>query len=226
MSSLQTFRTIILGAPGSGKGTIATRICKTFKLNHIVSGDILRKQQQDETELGKQATQYISTGALVPDELMIALMSSEMKTVGSKWLLDGFPRTFPQAEKLHKQVGMVDSVINLDIPFDVIRKRIESRYIHFASGRTYNLEFNPPKVPGKDDVTGEPIERRADDEPAVVMARLKTYQERTAPLLDYYRKKGVLKEFSGTESNVIWPFVKEYLENITQELESKQRTRA
>ncbi|XP_055342093.1 GTP:AMP phosphotransferase AK3, mitochondrial-like [Paramacrobiotus metropolitanus] len=221
--SLSTFRVIILGAPGSGKGTIASRICKTFQLNHIISGDILRKEQQNQSELGKKLAEYIKSGALVPDDIMIRIMGNEMKNVGNKWLLDGFPRTYPQADKLHKEVGMVDSVVNLDIPFDVIRKRLEGRFIHAPSGRTYNLEFNPPKVSGKDDITGEPIERRADDEPEVVMARLKTYKERTEPLLDYYRKAGVLKEFQGTESNVIWPFVKEYLEQFISQLDKQPK---
>lgn len=204
------FKAIIMGPPGSGKGTISSRIVRDFGLKHLSSGDLLRSQVSNQTEAGKEAKQYIGSGQLVPDVLMVRLILNELKPLNQNWLLDGFPRTVSQAESLSKQEE-VSSVINLDVPFETIIQRLQGRWVHPGSGRVYNLEWNPPKEHGKDDVTGEPLIQRDDDKPETVRARLETYQKQTTPVLDYYRQKGLLQEFQGTESDKIWPHVQKYL---------------
>lgn len=204
------FKAIIMGPPGSGKGTISSRIVRDFGLKHLSSGDLLRSQVNNQTEAGKEAKQYIGSGQLVPDVLMVRLILNELKPLSQNWLLDGFPRTVSQAESLSKQEE-VSSVINLDVPFETIIQRLQGRWVHPGSGRVYNLEWNPPKEHGKDDVTGEPLIQRDDDKPETVRARLETYQKQTTPVLDYYREKGLLQEFQGTESDKIWPHVQKYL---------------
>lgn len=128
----------------------------------------------------------------------------------------GFPRTLPQAEALDK-VYQIDTVINLNVPFEVIKQRLTARWIHPASGRVYNIEFNPPKTVGIDDLTGEPLIQREDDKPETVIKRLKAYEAQTEPVLQYYQKKGVLETFSGTETNKIWPHVYSFLQTKVPE---------
>lgn len=130
----------------------------------------------------------------------------------------GFPRTVPQAEALFK-IEPVDVVLNLDVPFDIIVSRIASRWLHPGSGRVYNMEFNPPKVAGKDDLTGEPLVQRDDDKPETVQARLTQYQQLTEPVLQFYREKDLLEEFKGKYSNEIWPRVHKYLSAMTEPLQ-------
>ncbi|XP_015685042.1 GTP:AMP phosphotransferase AK3, mitochondrial-like [Protobothrops mucrosquamatus] len=149
---------------------------------------------------------------------MTQLMLSELKTLDQKHLLlDGFPRTVPQAESLDK-VWPIDTVIVLDVPFETIKQRLTARWIHPASGRVYNLEFNPPRVSGRDDHTGEPLVQRDDDKPETIMKRLKSYEAETKPVLEYYRQKGVLESFSGTETNKIWPHVYRFLQTKLPEV--------
>ncbi|XP_072173256.1 GTP:AMP phosphotransferase AK3, mitochondrial-like [Diadema setosum] len=207
------FRAIIMGPPGSGKGTISSRIVAAFNLNHLSSGDLLRSQIQQKTEAGLHAKKFIDEGGLVPDDVMVKLITGELHKMSSSWLLDGFPRTVAQAEALSADQD-IDSVVNLDVPFEVIIQRLEGRWLHPGSGRVYNLEWNPPKEPFKDDETGEPLIQRDDDKPATVKARLQAYEKLTRPVLDFYRSKGILKEFQGTESNKIWPHVESYLSTL------------
>ncbi|KAK3730607.1 hypothetical protein QZH41_018819 [Actinostola sp. cb2023] len=228
--SYKPVHAIIMGPPGSGKGTVSERIVRNFGLDHLSSGDLLRSHIQNQTELGKEAQKYIDKGNLVPDDVMVDLILKELDQRKSSWLLDGFPRTVSQAEELSRK-QTIDIVVNLDVPFETIIERIKQRWIHFASGRVYNLEFNPPKVPaarqviinilinvgncfnkGKDDVTGESLIQREDDKPDTVMARLKKYEELTKPLIEYYSKIEKVQSFAGTETNVIWPLVKKYLQ--------------
>ncbi|XP_071800083.1 GTP:AMP phosphotransferase AK3, mitochondrial-like isoform X1 [Asterias amurensis] len=210
----RVFRAIILGPPGSGKGTISSRIVKDFKLTHLSSGDLLRAQVRGKTDAGLKASEYIERGGLVPDQLMVDLILNELKGLSSvDWLLDGFPRTVEQAKALADEVG-VDSVINLKVPFDVIVKRLEGRWMHAPSGRVYNQDWNPPREPGKDDVTGELLTQRDDDKPETVLARLRAYQNLTSPVTDFYRDLDLLKEFTGTESDKIWPEVQKYLSTV------------
>ncbi|XP_044302772.1 GTP:AMP phosphotransferase AK3, mitochondrial isoform X1 [Varanus komodoensis] len=205
-------RAVIMGPPGSGKGTISLRIVKHFALKHLSSGDLLRENMNKKTEVGILAKSYIDQGQLIPDDIMTQLMLTELKSLEQNHvLLDGFPRTVPQAEALDK-VCPIDTVIDLDVPFETIQQRLTARWIHPASGRVYNLEFNPPKVAGHDDDTGEPLVQREDDKPETVMKRLKSYEAQTKPVLEYYRCKGVLHSFSGTETNKIWPHVHRFLQ--------------
>ncbi|XP_059906204.1 GTP:AMP phosphotransferase AK3, mitochondrial [Gadus macrocephalus] len=205
------FRAVVMGPPGSGKGTVSSRITKTFGLKHLSSGDLLRANIESKTELGLLMKSCIDHGQLVPDDVISRLILSDLRKMGnSSWLLDGFPRTVSQAEALDG-VYSVDTVINLDVPFQTIKERLTSRWTHLPSGRVYNTDFNPPKVAGVDDVTGEPLVQRDDDTPETVTRRLKAYQTQTEPVLEYFRSKGILEVFSGTETDKIWPHVQTFL---------------
>jgi adenylate kinase len=205
---------LILGKPGGGKGTISGKILKDFpQFHHVSSGDLLRSHVRNGTKLGMDAKKYMEAGKLVPDELMIGLVMEESTPhldQGKSLLLDGFPRTVAQAKAL-EEVVHVDMVINLDIPTETIVERIADRWIHAPSGRIYSYSYHPPKVHGKDDVTGEPLTQRKDDQPETVRARLQQYDDVTSPLVQYYDENGVLKTFHGTQSDVIYPEVKKWL---------------
>ncbi|XP_050403128.1 GTP:AMP phosphotransferase AK3, mitochondrial [Patella vulgata] len=213
------FRTIIIGPPGSGKGTISTRIVKDFGMKHLSSGDILRKQILDGTAAGSTAKQFIDKGQLVPDNVMVQLIINELKKIqGNSWLLDGFPRTLTQAKSLYEEEP-VDVVVNLNVPFNVIIERIEKRWTHIPSGRIYHTEFNPPKLQGKDDKTGDDLIQRDDDKPETVRKRLETFQNLTQPVLEFYRSKNILAEFTGSYSNEIWPEVHKLLSTYKSPLQ-------
>jgi len=204
---------LLLGAPGSGKGTIASRIVRDYGLLHLSSGDLLRAQLAAGTEAGLKAKSYIDEGSLVPDGPMVELIVGELKKMDKSWLLDGFPRTVVQAEELQKHHAL-DLVLNLDVPFATIRERLEKRWIHSPSGRVYHTEWNPPKSPGIDDVTGEALIQREDDKPATVTARLQHYGNLTTPVLEFYDKLKILTSFHGTESNVIYPKMQEFMDEF------------
>ncbi|XP_014259542.1 GTP:AMP phosphotransferase AK3, mitochondrial-like [Cimex lectularius] len=219
---LRNFRAVILGAPGSGKGTISSRIVRKFEMKHISSGDLLRNNIINKTPLGLEVKKYMDKGQLVPDEVVIELVLEEIdKSQDTSWLLDGFPRTKPQAQTLLMK-SPIDAAINLIVPFDVIIDRIEKRWVHLPSGRVYNTDFNPPKTPGVDDITSEKLQQRDDDNPVSVQKRLEIYAKTFGPLLDFYREEGILEEFSGNTSDEIWPMVYKYLRHyltpITQDL--------
>ena len=204
---------VIMGPPGAGKGTISSKIVQTFKLAHLSSGDILRRHTAEQTALGKEAKGFLDSGRLVPDATMVELMLAEARKAQGRWLLDGFPRTVPQAKSLLEKEPL-DSVINLDVPFATIIDRIRGRWVHLPSGRVYNDSYNPPRQPGVDDVTGDPLTHRHDDRPEVVAERLKLYEEQTKPVLEFYKQLGLLETFSGTESDVIWPQVERFIETL------------
>ncbi|EDV93647.1 GH19429 [Drosophila grimshawi] len=207
------FRAVIIGAPGSGKGTISERIVKTFGFLHISSGDILRQNIIQNSDLGKKAKKYIDAGQLVPDDIVTQTMVGRITEVGNKsYILDGFPRNGAQAEILSAR-AQIDAVINLDIPHDVIISRVKNRWTHIPSGRVYNIGFNDPKVPGKDNKTGEPLTQREDDKPHVVAKRLQLYDELMGPVLAWYGERGLVTTFKGRETKEIWPRVERFLKD-------------
>lgn len=181
-------RLILLGAPGAGKGTQATFICQKYGIPQISTGDMLRAAVKAGTPLGLQAKAVMESGGLVSDDLIINLVKERIAQpdcVGG-FLFDGFPRTIPQADAMKSAGVKLDYVLEIDVPFDAIIERMSGRRSHPASGRTYHVKFNPPKVAGVDDVTGEPLIQRDDDQEATVLKRLQVYQSQTRPLVDYY----------------------------------------
>jgi len=179
---------IILGPPGAGKGTQAAFIASEQNIPHISTGDMLREAIKNGTELGLQAKAVMDAGNLVSDELIIELVKERISQEDCKngFLFDGFPRTIPQAEALQENNVDINGVIELVIEDEEIIKRMSGRRIHLASGRTYHVDFNPPKKPGLDDETGEELIIRKDDEPETVKDRLKVYWTQTQPLIEYY----------------------------------------
>ncbi|CAR26523.1 hypothetical protein ZYGR_0H03370 [Zygosaccharomyces rouxii] len=215
MSLVKPLRLLLLGAPGSGKGTQTSRLLKKIpQLHSISSGDLLRQEVKNKSEIGSIASSYISQGKLLPDDLMAKLVVTNLKQSGwlspdATWLLDGFPRTSIQAEILNNDLqnykAELNLVVELDVPESVILERIENRFVHVPSGRVYNLQYNPPKVPGKDDVTGESLTKRSDDTAEVFGKRLQQYKSTLAPLKEYYANKGILETVSGETSDIIFP---------------------
>ncbi len=181
-------RLILLGAPGAGKGTQAAFICQQYGIPQISTGDMLRAAVKAGTPLGLQAKGVMESGGLVSDELIINLVKERIAQpdCAKGFLFDGFPRTIPQAEAMKSAGVKLDYVLEIDVPFDAIIERMSGRRSHPASGRTYHVTFNPPKVEGKDDVTGEPLVQRADDQEDTVRKRLDVYSQQTRPLVDYY----------------------------------------
>lgn len=180
---------ILLGAPGAGKGTQAQFLTKAFDIPQISTGDMLRAAIKAGTELGVLAKSFMDSGKLVTDEIIIGLVKERITQEDCKngFLLDGFPRTVPQADALKEAGVAIDAVIEIDVPDTVIVERMSGRRAHLASGRTYHIVYNPPKVEGKDDETGEDLVQRDDDKAEVVLDRLRVYHEQTAPLIDYYK---------------------------------------
>jgi adenylate kinase len=181
-------RLILLGAPGAGKGTQAAFICRQFGIPQISTGDMLRAAVKAGTPLGLAAKKIMDSGALVSDDLIIALVKERLQQpdCAGGFLFDGFPRTIPQADAMKAAGVRLDVVLEIDVPEDAIIERMSGRRTHQASGRTYHLRYNPPKVEGRDDVTGEPLIQREDDKEETVRKRLQVYQSQTRPLVDYY----------------------------------------
>lgn len=179
---------ILLGAPGAGKGTQAQFLTKQFNIPQISTGDMLRAAIKAKTELGQLAKEFMDAGKLVTDEIIIGLVKDRIREADcvNGFLLDGFPRTVPQADALKAAGVEIDAVIEIDVPDSEIVNRMAGRRVHPGSGRTYHLVYNPPKEAGKDNETGEDLIQRDDDQEAVVLDRLKVYHNQTAPLVDYY----------------------------------------
>jgi adenylate kinase len=179
---------ILLGAPGAGKGTQAAFICKQFGIPQISTGDMLRAAVKAGTPLGLQAKAVMDAGALVSDDIIIGLVKERIAQpdCAQGFLFDGFPRTIPQADAMKAAGVKLDYVLEIDVPFDAIIERMSGRRSHPASGRTYHVRVNPPKVAGQDDVTGEPLVQRDDDREETVKKRLQVYSDQTRPLVDYY----------------------------------------
>ena len=179
---------ILLGAPGAGKGTQATFICRRFSIPQISTGDMLRAAVKAGTPLGVAAKKVMDSGGLVSDEIIIGLVKERIAQpdCANGFLFDGFPRTIPQAEAMKTAGVKLDLVLEIDVPDESIIERMSGRRAHLPSGRTYHVKFNPPKVEGKDDVTGEPLVQRDDDKEETVKKRLDVYSSQTRPLVDYY----------------------------------------
>jgi len=183
-------RIILLGAPGAGKGTQAQFLTKKYNIPQISTGDMLRAAIKAGTEMGKMAKAAMDAGQLVTDDIIIGLVKDRIAEDDCKngYLLDGFPRTLPQADAVTNAGIEIDAVIEIDVPESEIVKRMSGRRAHLASGRTYHIIYNPPKVEGKDDETGEDLVQRDDDKEEVVLDRLKVYHELTRPLIGYYKE--------------------------------------
>jgi len=211
------FRAVILGSPGSGKGTIAARAIKSFSLAYLSCGDMIRNFiKTSDTELARNARKRIEQGLLLENQLVVKLtldkLTNDTEFKDADWLLDGYPRSIEQAEALSKRFDL-DCAINLNVtvPDEEIIERISLRQVHEPSGRTYHPSFKPPRVAGFDDETGEPLSRRADDHPDAVALRLREYHAQQGPIIDYYRKSGVLREFTGRRTDILWPQVRQML---------------
>ncbi len=208
-------RIILLGAPGAGKGTQAQFLMNTYNIPQISTGDMLRAAIKAGTELGKKAKEVMDAGQLVSDDIMIGLVQERIAQEDCKngFLLDGFPRTIPQADAMQEAGIKIDYVLEFDVADDVIVERMAGRRVHPGSGRVYHVSYNPPKEDGKDDVTGEDLVIREDDKEETVRKRLNIYHEQTEPLVAYYKKladQGVVKcyKLDGTQK----------VENINKEL--------
>lgn len=221
--ALRPIRSLFLGPPGSGKGTQTGRIINDFPhISCVSSGDTLRKHVKHQTEIGKKVASVLERGELVSDDTMVSLIKQELKDNAflrsdASWILDGFPRTAAQAPPLDtilkENSADLNVVVELKVPEEAILDRIEKRFVHIASGRVYNLDFNPPKVAGKDDQTGESLSKRPDDNAEVFKERLKAYRDLTTPLLEYYDKQGLLRSVEGETSDIIYPKLKQLLIN-------------
>ncbi|MCJ1306535.1 hypothetical protein MMC25_000178 [Agyrium rufum] len=226
-------RVILVGAPGVGKGTQAERLITRYpQLSTISSGDLLRASVRNKTPLGLKAESIMKAGDLVPDKMILRLILDQLQaknwvskttsmsdTVPAKpsdepsasFILDGFPRIASQAASLDALIP-INLVVSLNTPFDIVLARIASRWVHEPSGRIYNTEFHPPKTPGKDDVTGEPLTKRTDDDEKTWTQRFKNFQATSQPLLEHYEKKGLLFSVQGNSSDEISPKVYEEFE--------------
>ena len=194
---------ILLGPPGSGKGTQAKMIADKYKVKHISTGDILRENVRNGTPLGVEAKKFMDAGKLVPDSLLIDIIKDRLAKpdVKAGWMLDGYPRTIPQAEALDKilpSLGQkIDVVLNVDVPDQELIKRVTGRRM-CKCGTTYHVQFNPPKAAGKCDACGADLYQRQDDTEETVKQRLDAYHKQTQPLIDFYTKRGIVANINGT----------------------------
>ncbi|WWC67812.1 uncharacterized protein I206_101726 [Kwoniella pini CBS 10737] len=203
-------RMLIFGKPGSGKGTLSARLVKEYDIEFVSTGDVLRKEIAAGSEVGKKAEAVVASGGLVSDELMLEIVKAELDRLhGRSWIVDGFPRTLHQGELLdsvlNKENRPLNMIVHLNVPDSVIMARISARWVHLPSGRVYNTTYSAPKVPGKDDITGEPLSKRPDDTPETFSKRLQAYYESTAPLLEYFAKTypSSLFSLSGSSSDEV-----------------------
>jgi adenylate kinase len=196
---------VLLGPPASGKGTQAARLREALHLPHVASGDLFRENLKNETELGRKAKVYMDRGDLVPDDVTIAMVMERLSRpdCASGALLDGFPRTLAQAEALDQALAAqghsISVVLNVVVPDDVLVERVSGRRLCRVCGEAYHIQFNPPKQPGVCDADGGELYQRDDDKPETVRQRLKVYWDQTSPLIDYYRRQGVLVEVNGDQ---------------------------
>ncbi|GAM24485.1 hypothetical protein SAMD00019534_076600 [Acytostelium subglobosum LB1] len=230
-SKSSQLRVAIVGAPGSGKGTQSAKLERDFGLKSISTGQILRKASTEDTELGRDIKAKLDSGQLLSDDYMFSLVKDYLSKIGS-YLLDGFPRTTKQAEALDKWLEErntpLDFVLYLDVPEEVLIERILDRWIHPASGRVYNSTYKVPKVPGTDDITGEPLVRRSDDnEELKIKDRIETYHRETMPILTHYKNKNKLVTIFSPTSDVgyesILQYTNQYCRGYQQQQQQQQK---
>jgi adenylate kinase len=209
-------RIVLLGPPGSGKGTQASRISKMFKVPHISTGDIFREAMEKKTELGKRVKLYVESGRLVPDDLVIKLMRQRLSRGDCKrgFVLDGFPRTLAQAEALERLVK-VQAVLNLVVDVNEAIRRLSMRRSCKVCGATYHLLYDPPRVGGRCDVCANPLFQRVDDNENVIWERMKEYERGTRPMVNFYKEKGLLIDINGNKS------IEEVFNDIVRALKKK-----
>ena len=190
---------VFLGPPGAGKGTIAVRAKEFFNIPHISTGDLFRSNIKNETQLGLKVKEILASGGLVPDSVTIEMVKNRIAEPDCEngFILDGFPRTIPQADALAEMTD-IDAVVNFVVPMEEVVKRLSGRRMCPSTGRLYHIVFNPPKVEGKDDETGEDLIQRPDDKEDAIVHRLEVYESQTKPLIDYYKKKGLIKEIDAS----------------------------
>ncbi|CAL1704702.1 unnamed protein product [Somion occarium] len=211
-SSGKFLRMLMFGKPGAGKGTLSTRLVRKYEILSLSTGDLLRQHIAEGTDVGQMAEKIVASGGLLPDEIMLKVVTSKLDHLHNKhWILDGFPRTLGQGrlldDHLRQKATPLSLVVNLDVADEIILSRISDRWVHLPSGRVYNLSYNPPKVPGLDNETGEPLTKRPDDNPEVFGRRLKQFYATTSPLLSYFTSTGTtpLVTLTGKTSDEIWP---------------------
>ena len=212
---------ILLGPPGCGKGTQAQKLIREFGFVQLSTGDMLRAAISKGTEIGIRAKSIIDKGELVSDEIVIGIVRDRIFSTECEcgYMLDGFPRTLAQAEKLDQILSdrnqKIDVVLRLCVPDDMAIRRIAGRRFHITSGRSYNIEFNPPKIEGRDDITSEKLVQREDDNEEIVQSRLNTYHEQTEPLVRFYEEKGILTAIDGTrDPEEIYSKIKQTLNQV------------
>lgn len=199
---------VLIGPPGSGKGTQGPIIKDKYCLCHLATGDLLRAAVAAGTEMGAKAKAVMEAGGLVSDDIVVGIIKENIKSPECKkgFILDGFPRTVVQAEKLdemlvEERVGKIDHVLEFKVPDEVLVERICGRLIHMASGRSYHTKFHPPKVAGKDDITGEPLTKRKDDNEETLKSRLSAFHNQTKPVVDYYAKQGLYSPLDANQKS-------------------------
>lgn len=233
---------IIFGKPGAGKGTLTARLVRKYDIISLSTGDLLRQHIAERTEIGRTAEEIVANGDLLPDELMLRVVSSKLDALRNKhWVLDGFPRTVSQGKlldsHLRKQGYPLNLVVNLDVPDEVILSRISDRWVHLPSGRVYNLSYNRPRVDGLDDETGELLTKRPDDNPEIFTRRLRQFYSTTLPLLQYYNTpqsspssgpKVKLVPLRGNTSDEIWPLLEQAVRSVIPSVKERagERRRA
>jgi len=232
----KVLRMVMFGKPGAGKGTLSSKFVKKYDLTSLSTGDILRQNILERTEVGVMAEELVKRGELVSDEIMLKVLMNKLDALHNQpWILDGFPRTLRQGRMLNEYLRTKSSpltlIVNLDVPDEVILARISDRYVHLPSGRVYNMTYNKPEVPGFDDITGEPLTKRPDDNPETFASRLNKFYEATSPLLGYYASQPStvtkLVTLKGSTSDEIWPqldaIVRQTFPSLPERTEAKKR---
>ncbi|KAH9856918.1 ADK-domain-containing protein [Lenzites betulinus] len=229
-------RMIMFGKPGAGKGTLTARLVKKYEIVSMSTGDLLRQHIAEKTEVGQLAESIVASGGLLPDDIMLKVVTTKLDSLQNRhWILDGFPRTLGQGKLLDAHLTTkgtpLSLVVNLDVPDSVILSRISDRWVHLPSGRVYNLSYNPPKVAGHDDDTGEPLTKRPDDNPEIFARRLEQFYASTSPLLAHYSAQAQattrLVTLAGSTSDEIWPqlegVVRAHFAAVRERGEAKRR---